>query len=796
MKVAEFAMNLKSNNIFEDILLPIRERKISLDDSNSYVFFCRYIGLQSEAEYYNKILSLHRELSKLGDLYLLFKFKIDIIVDQRITKEVTYYAKEVNLTNFISGDIVDIFQQKELFKICKNNEINIKLKNALREIIKLYSINEKLSNITIGINFFVKLLCWAKEYISPRSDSFMTIYNPKVVYYGDIKKHEGYFLILLSLIGYDVLFINSFGDEIFKAIDTENKYSFIFEESNISRVKDMELLISKATTKNISKTIVIDSKDIFNDILVPISKRQDFHENTLYPVYFMRYIGIEAEDGSTLDSYYNSIVILDKKFNSLKNGYLRFDRPIPMISKEETSSIVSDILIEPNFFDLTKKDVFINKIINLKGFPRSNDENMDFQIKTAFKEIIYIYIEKEENINSSKVQNFVIKLIGWINKYINLLFKELIKEDNPKILYYGQIKSHDIYFLIYFSKLGCDVIYINSDYCYDKLFEDIDDKQQFTRVMKFKNVRPLEEFPIIEKQVRKPTVAYNASREIEQVIYGDVEVGLFKAWQYEGGITSAVGLKTTYEELKLLWNEPAKIRPEFKVENNTVYVPNLFVKINGIFTNINDYWNDYKYFIDAQNTYVIKEIPFTKINYSKQELYSTAFLFNENGLVDRDKLFNSQFYKFGYLKNSLQNFIVYKINELILSKPFIKDIDEKFKFKILMTIINMEDEVLKLLEKFDFTAEVPKLVIYANSRTGFSDEDIILIAFMKQIGADIILFTPTNYNNIESALNRNLFDIHQLPTVGFDLEIPNVSLPIIKNTRGSIFKFFNFKGGN
>lgn len=801
MIAAKFPILLKSNKVFSDMLLPLRDRKTSFDDSNNYVVFCRYIGLTTENEYYDEILNFHRELSKLSNLYLVLKDKIDIPFNSGITDKINSCKESIRLDGFATGEIIDILQQNNIFSSFLNPTLKSSIIEGFREVIKLFATNEKLSNISIGLNFIIKLMCWVNRYVPQMFDFSMTVYNPKVMYYGDIKKHEGYFLILLSLLGCDVIFINSNSDVTFNAIDRLNKYSFVIEEPKKVAVKEMDLLVSKVDISSIRerkscpKIILRASTDIFNDILLPINQRKDFLEDTIYPVFFQRYVGVEEIDNNGLDLYYNAIFNLDKKLRGLKNGYIRFDRPIPMVSNEETSSTLNE-LREVNFIDLSKKDVFINKLLNLKAFPRSKDEAMNLQIKKAFKETIYLYIEREEKINSSKLQSFVVKLIGWINRYINILFKELIKEDNPKILYYGEIKQHDIYFLIYFFKLGCDVIYINSEESYEKFFENIDPSSQYSSVTKLKEHFLLQEFPVLERQVRRSTVAYNASKEIEQVIYGDGEAGLFKARQYDEGETCSVGLKTTYDELKILWNEPANIRPEFKVENNTVYVPNLFAKVNGVSENINDYWSDYKYFVDAHNTFVVKAVPFTKIMYSKQDLFASAFLFNEKGLVDENKLFKSVLYKFGYLKNSLQHFIVNKINELILSKVFKADYDEKFKLKILMTIINMDNELLKLLEKFDFTAEVPKLVIYDNTKENFSEEDIILIAFMNKVGADIIIFTPTNYNNVESLIRDTLFDVHQLPAVAFELQIPMIANLSGKAAKSSIFKFFDFKGGN
>jgi len=801
MRATNFPTLLKSNMVFSDMLLPLKERKTSLDDRNSYVFFYRYIGLTSESEYYDKILNFHRELSKLDNLYLVLKDKIDIPINSGITDKINSCIKSVKIDKFATGEIIDILEQNNIFSGLLNPSLKIQMREAFREVIKLFVVNEKLSNTSIGINFIIKLMCWVNRYVPDLFDFSMAVYNPKVMYYGDIKKHECYFLILLSLIGCDVIFINSDSDKVFKVIDKENKYSLVLEEPKRHVVKEIELLasridVSKPNERKICPKIILNSAvEVFMDILLPLNQRKDFVENTIYPVFFQRYIGVEENDNNGLDTYYNSILNLDKKLSGSKNGYIRFDRPIPMASSKQVSSIL-DELRETNFFDLNKKDVFINKLLDLKAFPRSKDEIMNLQIKKSFKEIINLYIEREEKINSSRLQNFVIKLIAWINSYINILFKELIKEDNPKILYYGEIKQHDIYFLIYFFKLGCDVLYINSEDKYEKLFHDIDPSNQYSKLTKLKEQNTLQEFPVIERQVRKSTVAYNASQEIQQVIYGDGDTGLFKARQYDEGSTNPVGLKTTYDELKILWNEPANLRPEFKVENNTVYVPNLFAKINGVFENINDYWSDYKYFSTAHNTFVIKAVPFTKITYSRQDLFSSAFLFNEKGLVDENKLFKNALYKFGYLKNSLQHFIVDKINELILSKDFKENYDEKFKLKILMTIINMDSEILKLIEKFDFTAEVPKLVVYNNTKENFSEEDIILIAFMNKVGADIVIFTPTNYNNVESLIKDTLFDVHQLSGVAFELQIPILVIPSGKAAKTSIFKFFDFKGGN
>ena len=804
MSAANYPVLLSSNNIFNDILTLNRDRKKEPGDSSIYIFFYRYIGFYSEAEYFEKILGLNRELCKLEKQYILFKHKIDIPVNFEVIDKINSHSKDISLSQFNSGEFVRIFADMGIMNITDNSSLNEKFIFAFKEVIKLYALNEKVTNLSIAINFATKLLCWAREYLPVRFSSMMSLYNPKVVYYGDIKKHEAYFLILFSLMGCDVLFINSSNDEVFKAIDKDNRLSFCCEAPNRMKIKDIELLAAKnftvaeATETSVgvkiatSKVIITASENIFEDILEPLSKRKNFIEDTLYPVYFQGCIGMVGSE----EEYYNDLFNLDKKLKSLKSGYLKFENQIPMINNEESSRVLNEILKVSNLFDFNKKDSFIKRIMEFKCFPKFQEDARNISLRVAFRDTLTLYMDREKNINASKMQNFVIKLLAWTNRYFQLLFKEALKVDNPKVLYYGNIKAHEVYLLIFFSKIGCDVVYINSEDSSLKLIREIDLKEEYIFIKDFNSYKQLQAFPVIEKQVRRNTVAYNASQEIQQVIYGDGETGLFKPWQYEGGTTVPVGLKTTYQELKLLWKEPAKVRPEFKVQGNRVYVPNLFVKINGVFEGLEDYWADYKFFTEADNTFVIKSLPFTKVNYSRQELYGSAFLFNEKGLVDRDKLFKSPMYKFGYLKNSLQEFLVYKINELILANPFKGTFDEKLKLKILMTVLDLEGEALKLIEKFDFTSELPKIVVYSNSSESFSEEDIIFLAFFNIVGADIAVLTPTNYNNLELMLEGNMFDLHQLPAVAFDLQIPSIIIPSGQSVKSSVFKFFNFKGGN
>lgn len=816
-----------SSNIFQDIMLPMSKRRNS-NDNSVYVYFYRYIGFDNELEYVKTISFLHKKLCELKDLYLNFEKRIPFCGNSQIINTVNAIWNTIKIVDINNGALICALENKNVFDITSSPKINNRIKVAVEEIIKIYNLNESNLNLSKMKNFIAKLMGWVEKYIPGLFTSPMLIYNPKVVYYGDIKKHEFYFLILLSRIGCDVLFINPLTDHIYKKVDPGNKYSMLLEGAVKTKLKTSPMQSAQkqveqitknvdATTntynnpsnipnrsvnipnpnfankqKNIAITKIIKPSHIFDDIAFPLCNRSSYVGTPypILPVYFCRYIGIDRDGDEAKVEYYNAIYNLDKKLSGLKNGYLKFTTNLPIPINNKINNSISNIWDQFKSFDKSKKDLLIAELINAKVLSISSDSLMNNTINKAFQEVVDVYLANEDaNINLSMVKNFILKLIMWIYEYYYKLFKNVNYQESPKIVFYGNIKLHEIFLLIFFSKLGCDVLYINSEITEDNLFKKIDPQEIHTKLIEHSRSETLEQFPKTEQVIRKNTVAFNASQEIENVIYGE-EVGLFKAWQFEESITRPITLKTTYDELKILWKEDAKIRPEFKVENNVVYVPNLFAKIRGTHENINEYWQDFKQIKEFGYTHLIDQVPFTKITYSTKDMYESAYLF-DNSRINKEKLMNSQLYRYGYLKTSLQHFIIYKIEELIGSTIFKFPVDKVFKLKILMTVLNLDNQILNLIERFDYTKQVPKLIIYDNKRDMFSDEDAITIGFLNLIGIDIVIFTPTNYNNIEQKLKEDFFDTHQLPAVEFDLAIPslkNFSMHTKKSLLARIFK--------
>lgn len=525
-----------------------------------------------------------------------------------------------------------------------------------------------------------------------------------------------------------------------------------------------------------------ETRNPLEDIMVPVDKRIGYIEGQtpVIPIYFYRLLGVEGDEENDLNIYRNELFRLDEQLNQ-KGCYVRFDGPILTPQNNEMSYF-------KNFIgsNLTQDKVALRKqgislFFNSRIF---YGHSLYRSIHLALQQVLELFLKNESFVNTSKMETFVVKMLIWLQRILPKLFPtSQIPKDIPKIIFYGDIKAHEIYFLIFLSLIGMDVLYIHTEPAKEQRFSQIDPSDTFSRKMEYPNSFPLEPFPLEEKRVRKKTVTYEAKEEIESFLYGE-DVGLFKTRQYEEGLTKPITLRTTHDEMKILWHEEAKIRPEFQVENDTVFVPNLFVKVSGTYPVLEEYWNELFELKSTVNTVFKEKVDFTPITYSRQEMYSTSFVLDENELIDKEKLFKHPLYKLSYLNQTVQDFIVSKMNELIKSDMFLQEMTTDLRVKILMTIITMDKEFLRLVESFDFTGKVPKIVVYDNKPDNFTETDIILLCFFNLVGADILIYTPTNYNNIEAWINPNYFDVHQLPSVQFDLEMPR-ELPKL---RTSFFK--------
>lgn len=489
-------------------------------------------------------------------------------------------------------------------------------------------------------------------------------------------------------------------------------------------------------------------------------------------IFFHRLIGINSNEETYLENYYN----LMDKLNDIENKLI--------IKNGFGLSVDEQLLNKMNIYWVTVtkvKNITSRQIVDLTfrymQEPLINKEE-DELIKENLSNIISLFRESQDNL--SILKNFYVKLVCWIEKYLPDLYK---KENSSKVVFYfGDIKRDEAYFLLFLSWLGSNVLYLNTSN--ESGFKSINSIDKLSTLEQLENSKVYENLPKRPKKVKQSTIAHTASQELHEILHSG-DSGIYKPWQFEEYEVKVVPLQTTYDEMIILWKEPANFRTGFSVENKTVHVPSMFSKVSGVYENIEKYWLDFEELRSESNTLFFDKVPFVSdVNYHKQNIIL------KDGIFDISDVKKMKEYKFHYLRLPIQNLIIDRINDLIeLEDFFLFDTSKyEFKFKVLHTILQLDKRFIDQLQKFDFSSNIPKVVIYDKDESICSESDAIVLCFLHLIGFDIVLFTPTGYQNIENLINRIYFDDHKMPRFEMDLEIPNIQLRVNPNNSGDIKK--------
>lgn len=517
------------------------------------------------------------------------------------------------------------------------------------------------------------------------------------------------------------------------------------------------------------------SKDMKEALHIPVKDRENFshnEKNVNIPRFFYRIIGIENEESN----YYNYLFDLHDSLTVYQKLYLHvpegFETKINKDLMRDLNVAWSEILLLP---EVTGE--IIVKVLNQHGlFVNFPNEALSKQLRGNFQGLIEYYFEINNfNVDPNELKQLIFYLISWSYLYIENLFMDFDYINvNPKVLFYGDIAKEEVFFLIYLSSLGCDVLYFNPlrEYYFEEVDRIFSTKIEFNRKMK------IDPFPTKKVVGRATTVAYGASQQIQDMLGGENSL-YYRPWQFLDNMTQAVTLKTTYEEIYMVLPEKAMIRPEWKVEKGVVYIPNVFAKVYGVHSSKSTYWKEIHQLAEEKNTLLCKTLPISQP--ATRDYYQDYYqLLDDKGRVVEDKLLQWAKWPYENLPTSMQKRIAHEISEMC-NKPIVfnKNIrqEDTLKIKTLSKLLEIEEKFIQLLQKFDFPQEVPKVIIFNNEHNGdLSFEDALILKLLNRLGLDIVIYNPTGHNDIENYIEPKHYDIHRLEEVAFDLDFKEKSL--------------------
>ncbi len=620
-------------------------------------------------------------------------------------------------------------------------------------------------------NAIVKLLCWLVRYNS-------NINN--VLYIGNITRHEVYWLWFMSKLGCKVTYVNYSDEKTYRDCDTDNEYSVLHEGSvkaplNISlgRINIEQYTRKQNANKKINeivnasnplmiKYLTTEWEFIFKEMLTTLELRQAklLCTDTTIPVYFTACIGLDDEI-----SYNNSLF-------SLKEEFASSGRQFTLLTE----------LRKPGYGEAEK----------YYSIQKTNDQTMiakfaeRFSINDNLGRTVLArkaFIEAVNSIHSNNLFNTCVTLSCWFDQTTSGF--DFYRNDIPAIVYYGKITPLELQFLGMMSKTGLDVFYFNPD---KSILQTITSAGfENLTILEGKDSRSGMPFPERIIKTKLATMAYDAEKSLDSILYNDNT--MFRTHQFSASRNQT--LKTTYEELNLMWHQQAMYRTGFDSRSDYVIVPNLFAKISGIPNgDLQAYYKNIGFKLSPTAAYFYKVPFFRPVSMINR---NQALSVSHGKKLDIEALKNSSLNKYNYMTDNIQYLIFNKMQEVIDS-GFIMIPDSDIVPLVLTVGLNIPNRLLQIIQKFDFTKDIPKIVIVSAGQKTFEAPECILLTLFNLIGFDIIVFTPTGYKNLEAFIRPEAFQEFIHGEFKYDFRPQNLSLPKeIPQEKTSLFERI-FKG--
>lgn len=438
--------------------------------------------------------------------------------------------------------------------------------------------------------------------------------------------------------------------------------------------------------------------------------------------------------------------------------------------------VISELIPKPDVDEIAKirrgnyRDVFqLVKGLELNINFTENPIVSEFLIN-SFEDTVYGEADRlGTGANINKILNKAVYLLCFINRYQAQFFKNFSYDNIPCFIYMGGCNDeNEAMFMHFLARTPIDVLILcpnRAERCRleDNILYDINYEEQLA----------IDKFPIQNSGLHIGTAAYHAERELDTLMYNDDTI--FRDKQYDKART--VSLQTMDREIKILWETEIKYRPGFSTVDGFVNIPVIFSKFSGVKDgNVREYMIMLKKLMTPE-TVVVDKVPnilSTDANPIKE--YATEFF--KNGRLHRDKIKKSRAYRYGFLRDEMQDYILDKLEFLIAQKYIKGTFENGTEYTIVSVALNLPKEVTRLLQAFDFTKKNPKLLYINTSDELISLEDTIYLTFLHLLGFDVALFVPTGYN-MEKYFNLKLMEEHQLGDYIYDIQIPDwESIPL------------------
>ncbi|MDO4792969.1 MAG: YceG family protein [Filifactor alocis] len=725
-------------------------------------FFENMNDRQPKGVYFYRINGYNEEIAEFIRRYYETARRRGVIIEGRIPnpdeKNLAYYNEIMGSAFYLKINFISENLKKWLPRMDDRQRSNVasSMYRTLSDL-KLAGKNDNMIK-----NAYVKFMCWLYYKFERIVNQLGTDEIPKILYEGEIGRYELLLISILCGAGCDVVLLQYRGDAAYLKSDPTSAMSIslslpemkpfpphfnlryimkmIQEELNMERLYGKKPQFINCTNASIEGNSLED----FKKPPAMRGKDKDFYYNC-----YCRIRGVEDKLTYVNDLY--------RFYLELKNeGRLItvVNRKIEPPSMQEISSIK-----RKNYSTL--EQMLADLSTNLQY--SANPELQRIMVK-AFVDVLFAE-SKMEDMNVNKLTNRAVYLLCWLKRYQGSLFSNWKMPEIGVFIYMGGCKNEtEAMFMRFLSKLPVDVLILQPNLNQPCRLED-----KFLYEINHLTSLAVTNFPTEHSEVQVGTAAYHAERELDTLLYQDS--GIFRDHQYTKA--NSVNLQTMYEEIKILWKEELKYRPNFSVVDDIVNLPVIFSKVAGVKDgDVQRYWASIKELL-TEDTLVVRRGPYVDVS-KPNPIKARSVDFWKYNRLQKSKIKADPDYPYRVLREDVQDHILDKLQLLIESKVIRGTFENGMEYKIIATVLHLDKEVVRMIQRFDFTKTNPKLIYFNTGEELITIEDSILATFLNLVGFDVVFFVPTGYQSIEGHFNKKIMEEHQIGTYVYDLEVPDL----------------------
>lgn len=746
-------------------------------------YFVELNSRQNKGVYFYRINGYSEEINDFIKKYYDVARRTGVVIEGKIPnpdeKNLAYYGEIMGMNFQMSVEFISVSLKKWLPRMNDFQRQNVatSIYDSLSNMSKAGKTENMLKNA------YIKFMCWLYYKFERIVNQLGENNIPKILYEGDISNYELMLISILSNAGCDVVLLQYSGDQNYLKVDPSSALSDILIVNgqqpfpngfSVKKVRDdiqnemnnERLYGTKPSLANCTNAW-IKGKGL-DDIRESVTIRGN--DSRFFYNCFCRING--AEDKLT---YTNELFQLQQELRNAKRKLVIVNEEIPRPTPEEIAKIKRS--------NYARQDQMIMELAsNIKY-----TANIELQriMHKAFVDVVLAEAKKDGS-NLNKLTNKAVYLLCWLNRYMPQLFSNWKQSDIGCFIYMGGCKNDiEAMFMRFLGRLPLDVLILcpnlNTKCCLtDSLLYEVNYTESLS----------ITRYPEESSQVRIGTVAYHAERDLDTLMYQDT--GMYRNQQY--GKANVINLQTMYEEIRILWDQELKYRPSFSTVDGVVNIPVIFSKISGVKDGlIAQYWISIKELI-TEDTILIKSAPYIQST-APNPMKTFSAEFYKNGKLQKNKIKNHPKYPYGILREEMQEFMLDKL-KLMIEQRLIKGIGENgTEYTVIAQVLNLPKDIIRMIQKFDFTKKNPKLVYINTGETVISLEDSILVAFLNLIGFDIVFFVPTGYQSIEKHFTKSLMEEHQIGEYKYDMQVPDLNSLSLNNMRPT-WRDKIFKRGN